>query len=89
MIQSMKRSGASTYALAMSGCMDLLQNTIHLLEKFYLRIHFPQKVRVVLDYDQGRLSFFDLDRKTLVHAIEHTHRNRVSVFLRECKNPSS
>ena len=33
---------------------------------------FPEKVRVQLDYDRGTLSFFDLDRRTVVHTIRHT-----------------
>ncbi|XP_068433616.1 zinc-binding protein A33-like [Clinocottus analis] len=38
---------------------------------------FPKKVKVHLDYDQGILSFLDLDNKTLLHAIECTFTEMV------------
>lgn len=38
-------------------------------------ISFPERVRVMLDYNQGTVSFFDLDQKTLVHTIKHTFTN--------------
>lgn len=41
----------------------------------------PKKVRVQLDYDQGLLSFFDLDRKALVHIIKHTFRDPVFPYF--------
>lgn len=44
----------------------------------------PQKVRVQLDYDQGVLSFFDLDRETPVHTIKHTFTE--PVFPCFCEN---
>lgn len=44
---------------------------------------FPRKVRVQLDYDQGILSFFDLDRKTLVHTIKHTFTETVFPYFRD------
>ncbi|XP_078146129.1 zinc-binding protein A33-like [Centroberyx gerrardi] len=40
--------------------------------KLILVDSFPKKIRVQLDYDQGKLSFFDLDRKTHVRTIKHT-----------------
>lgn len=45
---------------------------------------FPQKVRVQLDYDQGILSFFDLDRKTTVHTIKHTFTEMLFPYF--CEN---
>ena len=44
---------------------------------------FPQKVRVQLDYDKGIVTFFDLDRKTLVHTIRHTFTEPVFPYFRE------
>ncbi|XP_044232736.1 E3 ubiquitin-protein ligase TRIM35-like [Thunnus albacares] len=44
---------------------------------------FPQRVRVQLDYDQGILSFFDLDRKTLVRTIKDTFTKPVFPFFRD------
>lgn len=44
---------------------------------------FPQKVRVQLDYDQGKLSFFDLDRKTPVRTIKHTFTETVFPYFGE------
>lgn len=41
----------------------------------------PQKIRVHLDYDQGILSFFDLDRKRPVHTIKYTFTETVSPYF--------
>ncbi|XP_037606996.1 zinc-binding protein A33-like [Sebastes umbrosus] len=41
----------------------------------------PQAVRVQLDYDQGILSFTDLDRKTHVHTIKHTFTETVFPYF--------
>ncbi|XP_067429285.1 zinc-binding protein A33-like [Thunnus thynnus] len=43
-----------------------------------------KKVRVQLDYDQGKLSFFCLDRKKLLHTIEYTFTEPVFPYLHEC-----
>ena len=42
---------------------------------------FPEKVRVRLDYDRGTLSFFDLDRRTVVHTIRHTFTEPVFPYF--------
>ncbi|XP_022626191.1 zinc-binding protein A33-like [Seriola dumerili] len=42
----------------------------------------PKKIRVQLDYDQGLLSFFDIDRNTPVHTIKHTFTEPVFPFFR-------
>ncbi|KAM8725857.1 E3 ubiquitin-protein ligase TRIM35-like [Acanthopagrus schlegelii] len=42
---------------------------------------FPEKVRVQLDYDRGTLSFFDLDRRTVVHTIRHTFTEPVFPYF--------
>ncbi|XP_075940463.1 zinc-binding protein A33-like isoform X2 [Anarhichas minor] len=44
---------------------------------------FPKKVSVQLDYDQGIISFFDLDRKTLVHTIKYTFTETVFPYFSE------
>ncbi len=44
---------------------------------------FPTEFRVQLDYNQGLLSFFDLNRKTLVHSIKHTFTETVFPYFRE------
>ncbi|XP_049914555.1 zinc-binding protein A33-like isoform X3 [Epinephelus moara] len=41
----------------------------------------PQKIRVHLDYDQGLLSFFDLDRKRPVHTIKYTFTKTVFPYF--------
>ncbi|XP_049914557.1 zinc-binding protein A33-like [Epinephelus moara] len=52
----------------------------------YDRIDFkgtePQKIRVHLDYDQGILSFFDIDRKRPVHTIKYTFTKTVFPYFR-------
>nr|XP_033504251.1 zinc-binding protein A33-like [Epinephelus lanceolatus] len=56
------------------------------IQQDYDRIDFkgrePQKIRVHLDYDQGILSFFDLDRKRPVHTIKHTFTKTVYPYFR-------
>ncbi|XP_035534717.1 zinc-binding protein A33-like [Morone saxatilis] len=46
-----------------------------------LKYPFPGKVRVQLDYDQGILSFLDLDSKTLVHTIRYTFTETVFPYF--------
>lgn len=46
----------------------------------------PKRVRVMLDYNQGTVSFFDLDQKTVVHTIKHTFRNTVFPYFKD-RNP--
>ncbi|XP_031722138.1 tripartite motif-containing protein 35-like [Anarrhichthys ocellatus] len=41
----------------------------------------PQKVSVQLDYDQGIISFFELDRKTLAHTIKYTFTETVFPYF--------
>ncbi|XP_054474683.1 zinc-binding protein A33-like [Anoplopoma fimbria] len=53
-------------------------------DKLISKHSFPQKVRVQLDYDQGTLSFFDLDRKTPVHTIKDTFTETVFPYF--CEN---
>lgn len=42
---------------------------------------FPKRVRVVLDYNQGTLSFLDLDKKTTVHTMKCTFRRTVFPYF--------
>nr|XP_019947583.1 PREDICTED: zinc-binding protein A33-like [Paralichthys olivaceus] len=42
----------------------------------------PKKIKVHLDYDQGTLSFFDLDKKTWIHIIKHTFKGTVFPYFR-------
>lgn len=44
---------------------------------------FPQKVRVQLDYDKGKLTFFDLDRKKNLHTMKHTFTEIVFPYFRD------
>ncbi|XP_068564358.1 zinc-binding protein A33-like [Cebidichthys violaceus] len=70
------------WGIYMCDCTDVLRE---LYQKNYVRIvsehSFPQKVSVLLDYDQGILSFFDLDRKTPVHTIKYTFTETVFPFF--------
>ncbi|XP_070705975.1 zinc-binding protein A33-like [Pempheris klunzingeri] len=71
------------WAIYMCVCTDILRE---LTPSDYVKVvsedSFPQKVRVQLDYDQGVLSFFDLDRKTLVHTIKHTFTETVFPYFK-------
>ncbi|XP_073349066.1 zinc-binding protein A33-like [Pagrus major] len=72
------------WGIYMCVCTDILRE---LTPRDYVKIvsenSFPQKVRVQLDYDQGILSFFDLDKKTLVHTIRHTFTEPVFPYFGE------
>ncbi|XP_074471501.1 zinc-binding protein A33-like [Sebastes fasciatus] len=71
------------WGIYMSDCTDMLNElTPEDYVKVVSRNSFPQTVRVQLDYDQGILSFFDLDRKTPVHTIKHTFTETVFPYFR-------
>lgn len=44
---------------------------------------FPHRVRVLLDYNQGTLSFIDLDTKATVHNIKHTFGGTVFPYFED------
>ncbi|XP_041815305.1 uncharacterized protein LOC121622411 [Chelmon rostratus] len=72
------------WGLYMCVCSNILRElTPQDSVKVVSKDSFPQKVRVQLDYDQGILSFFDLDRQTLVHTIKHTFTETVFPYFRE------
>lgn len=50
-------------------------------EKILAKDSFPKRVRVLLDYEQGSLSFFDLDKKTTVHTIKCTFGGTVFPYF--------
>lgn len=44
---------------------------------------FPKRVRVLLDYNQGTLTFVDLDNKTTIHTIKDTFRGTLFPYFEE------
>ncbi|XP_035000082.1 zinc-binding protein A33 isoform X2 [Hippoglossus stenolepis] len=42
----------------------------------------PKNIKVQLDFDQGTLSFFDLDRKTLIYVIKNSFKGTVFPYFR-------
>lgn len=73
------------WGIYMCVCTEVLRElTPEDYVKVVSRDSFPQKVRVQLDYDQGILSFFDLDRKTPVHTIKITLTEPVFPYF--CEN---
>lgn len=70
--------GRKFWGIYMCSCTDILrEHTPYEYMKIVSEDLFPHKVRVQLDYDKGILSFFDLDRKTLVHTIKYTFTEMV------------
>ncbi|KAI3364351.1 hypothetical protein L3Q82_011154, partial [Scortum barcoo] len=78
------RTSDKIWGIYMCVCTDILrertpENDVEPVLKDLL----PQKVRVQLDYDQGMLSFFDLDRKTHVHTIKYTFTEMLFPYFYE------
>lgn len=48
-----------------------------------MRYPFPKRVRVLLDYNQGTLTFVDLDKKATVHTIKDTFRGTLFPYFEE------
>ncbi|XP_029966895.1 zinc-binding protein A33-like [Salarias fasciatus] len=44
---------------------------------------YPKKIRVVFDYNQGLLSFFDLDRRTHVHTVKDNFTETLFPYFRD------
>lgn len=75
--------GLKTWAIYMCSCTDILRNLT--LGDYISEIAtdcFPKKVRVELDYDQGILSFFDIDRRKIVHVIRYRFTETVFPYFR-------
>ncbi|XP_037305525.2 E3 ubiquitin-protein ligase TRIM35-like, partial [Pungitius pungitius] len=78
------RACENVWGIYICVCTDFLRE---LDQKNYITLisehSFPQNVRVQLDYDNGILSFFDLDRKKHVHTIRCTFTQTVFPYFRQ------
>ncbi|XP_071772281.1 zinc-binding protein A33-like [Centroberyx gerrardi] len=80
-----RHARAKKWGIYICACMGYLYEYItenHI--KLISEDSFPKKIRVHLDYDQGKLSFFDLDRKTYVRIIMHEFTEPVFPYF--CEN---
>ncbi|XP_040920860.1 zinc-binding protein A33-like [Toxotes jaculatrix] len=82
--RTMNSTFEKIWGIYMCVCTDILRE---LTPEDYVEVVsenlFPQKVRVVLDYERGILSFFDLDRKAPVYTIKRTFTEPVCPYFRE------
>ncbi|KAM6905705.1 E3 ubiquitin-protein ligase TRIM35-like [Lycodopsis pacificus] len=74
-------TSVEVWGIYKSPCTDLLHELYQKDVKIVSEHSFPKKVSVQLDYDQGKISFFDLDRKTLVHTIKYTSTETVFPYF--------
>lgn len=75
--------GLRTWAIYMCPCTGILRNLT--LGDYITEIAtdcFPKKVRMELDYNQGILSFFDIDRRKIVHKIRYRFTETVFPYFR-------
>ncbi|XP_042337615.1 E3 ubiquitin-protein ligase TRIM35-like, partial [Plectropomus leopardus] len=79
--KSKKTHNKGFWGIMTHGTDILLEHIQEDYERMDFRGSFPQKVRVQLDYDQGILSFFDIDRKRPVHTIKYTFTETVFPYF--------
>ncbi|XP_032442200.1 zinc-binding protein A33-like [Xiphophorus hellerii] len=71
------------WAMYICGCTGVLRNLNKTDYVTEIKVEaLPQKVRVQLNYNQGIISFFDLDRKKTVHAIKYSFTETVFPYFR-------
>ncbi|XP_043962052.1 E3 ubiquitin-protein ligase TRIM35-like isoform X2 [Gambusia affinis] len=72
-----------TWAMYICGCTNVLRNLTKMDYVTEIKVEaLPQKVRVQLNYNQGIISFFDLDRKKMVHTIKYIFPETVFPYFR-------
>ncbi|XP_014857322.1 PREDICTED: zinc-binding protein A33-like [Poecilia mexicana] len=76
------KTGKDIWAMYVCVCTGVLRNLTNQDYSTEIKVEaLPQKVRVQLDYNQGIISFFDLDKNKTVHVIKCSFTEKVFPYF--------